>query len=437
MALEPIREILAEPGFRLMPRSTRRRRGGGGVDRGRYSDIRRSHANDCPDRDLPTYRTSPACTCGKKQRELLSAEEQKIRRAYRITHRRRWIMRAIVKLLMGLPELSEFSPPEIAERIGASRSAVQDNLAQLHSRKIFERIEANGGRGRTLLIKINHIALLAFAWRLGMQPTIESWREALREGRGRSARLVAGCDSESAQLMDANASLVADRNRLDSLIPLERNSACVLAIENSERQETRTERQEGRAPPTKAECLAYLRRAKRSRNPEKCRQGLYGAVRKAAWFRGCSYQVSQMHVQCLDEAAAHFGKRHAFEAWVINVVIRFLEQLGSPSPSTRALIRRWQYDAQELVPHWQEEQHHQEAMRGLNRTAARSEEAVYQRAMKQMEQLPLEFQKFAKTAAQTCPTDAPGPIFGQDPASDPASLSIRPPRLCRGREIIR
>jgi hypothetical protein len=68
--------------------------------------------------------------------------------------------------MMVLPQPTEFSPPEIAERIGASKRAVQGNLAELASRHYFVRAN-HGDCGRRLVIKVNHVALVAFACRLG------------------------------------------------------------------------------------------------------------------------------------------------------------------------------------------------------------------------------------------------------------------------------
>jgi hypothetical protein len=344
--LESISTILARPGFNLTPQPARLRRGGG-VDRGRSSNIRRPHAPDCPEREAPTYLTGAACTCGKQQRQAKPTEEKIARRYRRMTHRPGWIMRGIVRLLMEAPECAAFSPPVIAAVLGCSERSVQNQLAKLRSRRCYEELDATGGRGNRLLIKSDRRHLAAFAARLGLQPTVASWRALLREWRARRQRQA-----------PAAASLVLqqgpDRKGANSLIPSEGNSASVCNVESAKTAKPPT----GRPPPDKNRVRQYLRQAKRSLNASKCGRGLCGAVRNAAWFRGLAYAVSQIYVQVLDEAAARFGKRHSREVWASNVVVRLLED-GNPPPAARSAIRRWQYEAQEWTAQWQEQRRQQ------------------------------------------------------------------------------
>lgn len=338
--------ILARSGFKPTPRPARLRRGGG-IDRGRSSDIRRPHTPDCPECSGPTYRTGAACTCGKQQRQAPPAAEKIARRAWRVTHRPGWIMRGILRLLMEGPECAAFSPPVIAAALGCSERSIQNQLAKLRSRRCYEDVDASGGRGNRLLIKIDRRHLAAFAARLGLQPTVESWRALLRE---RSVRRQLQPPAAASLVLQGDP----DRKGANSLKPSIGNSASVCDVEPAKAAKPAG----GRPPPDKNRVRQYLRRAKRSPNAGKCGRGLYGAVREAAWFRGLAYAVSQIYVQVLDEAAARFGKRHSREAWASNVVVRLLED-RKPPPAARAAVRRWQYEAQEWTAQWQEQRRQQ------------------------------------------------------------------------------
>lgn len=383
--------------FKLTGSPAERQRKFAGTPQTRNSAIRRPHAADCPEAGRPTYRVGPGCTCGKQQREKLPREERMARRAWRYLHRRHWIIRAIINLMMALPECAEFSPPEIAERIGASERAVQDNLAELASRRCFKRMN-HGGRGHRLAIKINRTALLAFASRLGIRPTLESWQAAMREGRGRSARLLAG---QGGGIHDP------DRKGADSLIPLRGRSASGAAIGPDGHHEPLREQEPKPPTPTKAEIFARFKRAKHARDPDKRMRGLIGAIRYAAWYRSTEYPGSRIHAQVFAELVAYMGKRSNREAVASAVFTRLLQD-SEPIPTSWPAVRRWQFDAQDWTAQWQERRRWESSPPAPPRARPR--------ARPEPEQLPLKpyLQKFLELGKQTRHTDAPGRVFSAD-----------------------
>lgn len=380
----PIAELQSR-GYRLAEPPKHRWRKFAGTPRARHSDIRRLHAADCPMVDEPPWRNGPDCTCGKKARTPFTPEEKQARRHRRSTHRRHWIMRAIVELMMALPEFTEFSPPEIADRIGASERGVQANLAELAGRRCFERMNY-GGRGHLLFIWIDRVALLAFASRLGIRPPLESWRAAMKDGRCRSARLLNTPN-------DAVTCLAADRKGADSLIPWARRSASETALEPEDRHEPRKGKAPKPPPPAESEVLAMWRRAKHARDPDKRMRGFIGAIRQEAWRHDAAYCVSQMYAEVFVELVAYMGKRSNREAVAAEVFAR-LRFDREPIPTSRAEIRRWQYDA----PQWL-----------ANRKQPIEDpppRARSQRERREPKQLPLspELQRFAELGKKTAIT---------------------------------
>jgi len=96
--------VLASNEFKLTASGEEKRRKSAGKPRARNSDLRRPHAQTCPEVLRPSFRVGPTCTCHKRQRQKLPREQRAARRLYRSTHPRYWALRTIVSLLLVFAE---------------------------------------------------------------------------------------------------------------------------------------------------------------------------------------------------------------------------------------------------------------------------------------------------------------------------------------------
>jgi len=121
--------VLASNQFKLTASGEEQRRISAGQPRARHSDLRRPHAQTCPEVLRPSFRVGPTCTCHKRQRRKLPQQERAARRLYRATHPRYWALRTIVGLLLVFAEdVGQFSPALVAARIGCNKRTVLDRL---------------------------------------------------------------------------------------------------------------------------------------------------------------------------------------------------------------------------------------------------------------------------------------------------------------------
>lgn len=237
------------------------------------------------------------------------------RRQWKAAHPRHWIEIALIEHLLKLPAETEFNQSEFAAGLNNRRGPVNVRTIQRHIRNLeglhcLERTNQHPGRSNGVGLKLNHLALAGRLRLLGKNTT------------------------------------------LPPITPLNRNPAS-----GSASGPTGQSLQQAKRPSIR-EVHDYLMRAKQA-TPRKCVRGLYGAVRNAAHARGCTYPVSQIQVQVLDEAATRFGKHHAREAWTSNVAMRLLCD-PKPPPTTWPEIRRYQYQAQEWTPRFLEERRQRE-----------------------------------------------------------------------------
>jgi hypothetical protein len=210
--------VLASDEFKLTASGEEKRRKSAGKPRARNSDIRRPHAQTCPEVLRPSFRVGPTCTCHKRQRRKLPQEERAARRLYRATHPRYWALRTIVGLLMAFAEdAGQFSPALAADRIGCNKRTVQRYLGALTGRRCFKHIDRLGGRGHHLTVELDRTRLLAFAQRLKLQPTVQWWQATLQPRRPTVESWQALLDQRQAGAAppdtDANRGLCSDAIR--------------------------------------------------------------------------------------------------------------------------------------------------------------------------------------------------------------------------------
>lgn len=380
-------------GFKLTPQPPGYcRQGGSGLPRQRNSDIRRPHADDCPDADLPSWRVTSACTCGKKRRgkrnRLSLAEKQAYWRTGRQPRQKKprrhpARMEFLLDMLSGDAIQTWTVDRQAPQCYQIHAQTLRTWIREAEELGFCKRSENQGGRSRGLTLAVDHIKLGQFLRRAGeidgeASPQLENLSPSptpLSEDRSRSGSASGERGPNHTSLPDTSGKAVRPHGQ-----------------ERLRRQET--EILKPKWPTSKPEILAELAHGDRIQHPSAQRHYRMGTMRRAAGQAGLPLRFSKLVVAAFLQATAAIGKAAKRDDLAKAVILRLVYEGLCISREIDGAVHADVIQSWPELLSWIHGCERWLALRQLERAAERS-----------------------AGLAQTRHTDAPGRVFDRDPIS--------------------